>query len=93
MNTIREFAVHDGDIAVEVFEKASSDLQKALAGEAESAISEGEAAAPAESEMSADPAPQNEKSNRRLIQRVKRRLVTMKIMVNRTRRPEQRYRR
>lgn len=61
VNTIREFAVHDGDIAVEVFEKASSDLQKALAGEAESAISEGEAAAPAESEMSADPAPQNEK--------------------------------
>jgi len=36
VNTIREFAVNDGDIAVEVFEKASGDLDKALRGESES---------------------------------------------------------
>ncbi len=36
VNTIREFAANDGDVAVEVFEKAYGDLEKALAGKAES---------------------------------------------------------
>ncbi len=36
VNTIREFAVNKGDVAVEVFEKAYSELEKALKGGAES---------------------------------------------------------
>ena len=36
VNTIREFAVNEGDVAVEVFEKAYSELEKALKGGAES---------------------------------------------------------
>lgn len=72
VNTIREFAINDGDIPVEVFEKASDDLEKALGGKAESlmedtaaaheaadheATPEGDTAADHEAAPLADPKP------------------------------------
>jgi len=36
INTIREYAVRDGDIDVELFEKACEDLEKSMAGQSES---------------------------------------------------------